>query len=219
MTDQALVSQFHDQLKATVKKHALNDLDEPILESLSRHFELLKKWNKTHNLIAVEDTRSLIEEHYVDCLLALSLVLPRVQTDRLIHDLGSGNGFPGLLGAIISKRHRFTLVESLRKKCSFLRTVKTELALSNLVIEQKRVQDLGGISIAISRAAFSDHMISELAASFEPKGRLFLMRTPSKNFSELIAKGPWAVVDQLDYKLDTGAERCVVVLEKNTSST
>ena len=49
-----------------------------------------------------------------NCLQALSL-------PAKIFDIGSGNGFPGLLMAILDPGHEYNLVESDARKCEFLK--------------------------------------------------------------------------------------------------
>lgn len=210
---------FLERLSLHLGNHSSLKLDESTKAMMAVHFELLSKWNKAHNLISVDNLEQLILEHYLDSALALDLVTGILPSKAPIYDLGSGNGFPGLIGAMMWPDREFILVESLRKKCSFLRAARIELALKHVQVEQKRVQELDGIQVAVTRAAFSDHTIDDLAESFVLNGFLALMRTPSAEFLTNIEKGPWGVVDQINYTLDTGAERCVVVLKKKTSST
>jgi len=211
-------SNFRDSLLRHLSAHSelravLNDSSG---DRLVQHYELLSQWNKTHNLIAVTDIESLVSEHYLDCAQALSLWIPQLKGKDTIFDLGAGNGFPGVIGAAMWPEHKFTLVESLRKKCSFLRAARVACKLQNLQVEQTRVQNLKEIKVAISRAAFSNEFIDDLADSFSSGGILALMRVPSEEFLSNRTKVQWMVVDQLNYTLDTGAERCVVILEKRT---
>lgn len=209
---------FRERLERSLNNHLnLNVLmNDQCLDRLVQHFELLGQWNKTHNLIAVSEMSDLVAEHYLDCAIALSLWVPQTAEGSTIFDLGAGNGFPGVVGASMWSDRSFTLVESLRKKCSFLRAARSTLNLSNLQVEQNRVENLQGLQFAISRAAFSTPLIDELANSFAPEGVLALMRVPSDEFLSSETKGQWMVVDQLDYTLDTGAERCVLILKKRT---
>jgi 16S rRNA (guanine(527)-N(7))-methyltransferase RsmG len=207
---------FRDSLQSSLDHHPnLNVLmDDRCIERFVQHFGLLAQWNQTHNLIAVSELSDLVAEHYIDCAIALSLWVPSVPKHETIFDLGAGNGFPGVIGATMWPDRVFTLVESLRKKCSFLRAARSTLNLHSLQVEQTRVENLQGIRFAITRAAFSTPMIEELANSFAPDGMLALMRVPSDEPLISGTKGQWMVIDQLDYTLDTGAVRCVVVLKK-----
>ena len=80
--------------------------------------DLLLRWNTTLNLIAARDADVLWERHIADSLQLVKLIPEGVE--RAV-DLGTGGGFPGLVLAIATGI-RFDLIESDRRKASFLRT-------------------------------------------------------------------------------------------------
>jgi 16S rRNA (guanine527-N7)-methyltransferase len=90
---------------------------------------LLLRWNATLNLIAARDAATLWDRHIADSLQLVPL-MPR-DTPRAI-DLGSGGGFPGLVLAIATGVP-FDLIESDRRKASFLRTAILETGASATV--------------------------------------------------------------------------------------
>jgi 16S rRNA (guanine527-N7)-methyltransferase len=55
-------------------------------------------------------------------------------------DFGSGGGLPGIPLAIINPDKKFVLIDSNGKKTRFLFQVKTELALSNVSVENCRIE-------------------------------------------------------------------------------
>ncbi|PPQ29975.1 16S rRNA (guanine(527)-N(7))-methyltransferase RsmG [Rhodopila globiformis] len=83
---------------------------------------LLRRWNSTLNLIAPRDVDVLWERHIADSLQLVPLMPPGVARGI---DLGSGGGFPGLVLAIATGVP-FDLIESDRRKASFLRTAVLE---------------------------------------------------------------------------------------------
>lgn len=95
------------------------------LECLRIHADLVRKWQRSINLISPSTLESLWERHISDSVqLSRLAVKPRVWVD-----LGSGAGFPGLVTAIILKEHGdgwVHLVESNHKKAAFLRTAILE---------------------------------------------------------------------------------------------
>jgi 16S rRNA (guanine527-N7)-methyltransferase len=93
-------------------------------ERLERFAALLLRWNATLNLIAPADAPVLWPRHIADSL-QLVPILPE-GLERAI-DLGSGGGFPGLVLAIATGVH-FDLIESDRRKASFLRSAVLETA-------------------------------------------------------------------------------------------
>jgi len=106
---------------------------------LAEYLRLLKRWNRVHNLTAITDTGEMIERH-----LAESLALRSFLRGQRSADVGSGAGLPGIPLAIVEAEMSFTLIESRAKRASFLSHVKGELALSNVIVEHGRVEDLRG---------------------------------------------------------------------------
>jgi 16S rRNA (guanine527-N7)-methyltransferase len=84
--------------------------------------DLLLRWNASLNLIASRDTGMIRERHIADSLQLVPLMPAGVARGI---DLGSGAGFPGLVLAIATGVP-FDLIESDRRKASFLRTAVLE---------------------------------------------------------------------------------------------
>jgi 16S rRNA (guanine527-N7)-methyltransferase len=96
---------------------------------LERYAALLTKWNAVQNLVSRETlSRELWPRHVMDSLRTMSWVRA---ADATVLDLGSGGGLPAIPMAIASRgiERRFTLLEPIGKKASFLRTVARELDL------------------------------------------------------------------------------------------
>jgi 16S rRNA (guanine527-N7)-methyltransferase len=93
-------------------------------ERLRQFGDLLLRWNTTLNLIGTRDAGVVWERHIVDSLQLVPL-MPAGVTRAI--DLGTGGGFPGLVLAIATGVP-FDLIESDRRKASFLRTAVLETA-------------------------------------------------------------------------------------------
>jgi len=213
MDDEKKIRVFREQWRLHLSSRL--QVSEAAQDLIERHFRLLIKWNRVHNLTSVDEVESLVSEHYIDCLWALSVWQAGTKIETPIYDLGSGNGFPGVIGAILFPEYKFVLIESSRKKCSFLRMVSADLSLLNLSILQKRVEELSELEIAITRAAFSEPKINELADAFKQNGSLALMTVPSFPSERWnLSESPWSISSRSAYFLPSGAERCVVVLRK-----
>jgi len=89
---------------------------------LRRFVDLLLRWNATLNLIGARDANVVWDRHIEDSLQLVPLMPPGIT--RAI-DLGTGGGFPGLVLAIATGV-AFDLIESDRRKASFLRTAILE---------------------------------------------------------------------------------------------
>lgn len=133
-------------------------LTETQTQHLLAYIEALEKWNKTYNLTAVRDSETMLKRHVLDALSVVKLV--RQQQPATLADIGTGAGIPGVILAIMLPELQVFLVESIGKKCRFLRHVINVLAIKSRVhVVQQRVEDwqpqatLGtSMSVVICRA-------------------------------------------------------------------
>jgi 16S rRNA (guanine527-N7)-methyltransferase len=80
-----------------------------------------------------------VEAHVADSLAGLRVL--DVREARSIADVGAGAGFPGLVLAVALPQARMRLVESVGKKCDFLRRAVTAALLTNLEVVHARAED------------------------------------------------------------------------------
>ena len=142
-----------EQIRAGVAAMEL-ELPDSAVEKLARYLDLIAKWNRVHNLTAVRETDQMVVLHLLDSLS----VLPHLAQARTVLDVGTGAGLPGIPVAIARPDLAVTLLDSSHKKCTFLRQVKTELALDNAEVACERVEEwkpAQRFDAVISRA-FSD---------------------------------------------------------------
>ncbi|MDM7267304.1 MAG: 16S rRNA (guanine(527)-N(7))-methyltransferase RsmG [Aquificaceae bacterium] len=107
------------------------------MKSFDVYLKELKRWNKVHNLTAIEEDEDIVIRHFLDSVsVSLCLEEKGVKVDGLsLCDVGSGAGFPGVPLKIYYKdRIELTLIESVAKKCAFLEYIKVKLGLSYRVI-------------------------------------------------------------------------------------
>lgn len=104
-------------------------------DKFEHYASMLREWSTRMNLVAPSTLDDIETRHFADSAQLVD-VLPR---DKNIIDLGSGAGFPGVVLAILG--WNVVCIESIGKKVAFLRAVKDELGLNNLVIYHGRVED------------------------------------------------------------------------------
>jgi 16S rRNA (guanine527-N7)-methyltransferase len=117
---------------------ALFPLPPETEQRLQIYADLLAKWQRTINLVAVSTLPNLWMRHFADSLQ----VQAAAPDARLWVDLGSGAGFPGLVTAIRlagDPHAKIHLIESDRRKCAFLREVSRETA-APIVIHPGRIE-------------------------------------------------------------------------------
>jgi 16S rRNA (guanine527-N7)-methyltransferase len=95
---------------------------------------------------------------------------------RRIADLGSGAGLPGLVLAAALPRARIDLIESLERKCAFLRDAIARMELANAAVVCERSEDWASGSgreaydVVTARAVGSLATLAELASPLLTQG-------------------------------------------------
>ena len=144
---------------------------------LEQYCGLLRKWNKTFNLISTPDLAQLQSRHLLD-----SLAIAPFLEGKTVLDVGTGAGLPGIPLAIADPSRQFVLMDSNGKKTRFLFQVKLALALDNVEIENCRVehyQSQRQIDIVTCRAfapipdiiRLTEHLFSPGTVLLAMKGR------------------------------------------------
>ena len=127
-------------LEELLTASSLNLTEKQIIKA-DVYIDQILKWNKTRNLVSRNLTKNDLAEHFLDCAALQKLL----KTGSVI-DLGSGPGFPGICLAIIDPKRKITLVDSNRKKTTFLTHVKNELELNSVIVRNERVEHINRIN-------------------------------------------------------------------------
>lgn len=186
----------------------------------SYHAELLK-FNVRVNLISKNTEREADEQHFADSLLAIEIMRKQPLRKR-IFDIGSGNGFPGLILAILEPKIELVLVESDARKSEFLKHVISTLKLKNATVMNARFESLKSqeIEVALSRG-FASIAKTLLMCNkvFESGARFFHLK--GNNWSSEIAELPSQLISVWqpellgEYTLPVSqARRAIVVTQK-----
>lgn len=159
-------------------QHLGVNLSELQLAQFDVYQQELLKWNAKTNLISEKTAGDIETKHFLDSLTALHFI-PR-NGARLV-DIGTGAGFPGLPLKIAAPELELYLLESNRKKMSFLKYIARTHNLSATFFLHDRVENLikdnkweGFFNIVISRAAFKLPELMPSAAFFLAKGGKFI---------------------------------------------
>lgn len=165
-------TQLFSQLReATVKACAKMGvpLQDERFEALYSYVEELSRWNKAYNLVG---RKMGIEGMIGLCVDALSPLGIKGLFDegKEVLDIGSGAGMPGVPLYIVAGPFKLTLVESQRKKITFLRHIRRKLGLTNISIYPGRLEAmcreedfLNNYETALARAVADPARIIKLA--------------------------------------------------------
>ena len=114
-------------------------LNEKQIENLIKYLDLLIETNKVMNLTAIREEEAILEKHFIDSLLLTKLIK---DDEKNIIDIGTGAGFPGLILSIVYPNKNFLLVDSVKKKISFINTVIEKIGLKNVKTSTERAEEL-----------------------------------------------------------------------------
>lgn len=123
--------------KEGLKKINVNYSEEKIAKILE-FLKLLQDYNSHTNITAIRNEKDIIEKHFLDSLLLQNLLKDE---DKKLIDIGTGAGFPGMVLAIFNPDKTFTLLDSIKKKTTFLELVKEKLALDNVEVINGRAEE------------------------------------------------------------------------------
>ncbi len=153
------------------------------IADLELFLQEMGRWNRVHNLTAIEGEKDSIRLHLIDSIAVLP-VLRQFLTgpSPKIADLGSGGGLPAIPIAIVQPEWQLSLIEAIRKKTAFLQHVRGKLKLKNIEVLCERVEDAavqqpGQFDAVISRAFTNLARFLDLSLPFlKPDGLVFAMK-------------------------------------------
>jgi 16S rRNA (guanine527-N7)-methyltransferase len=144
------------------------------------HRELLI-WNKKINLVSVKSDIDIPIKHFLDSLTLVPFIKNK---SGQVLDIGSGAGFPAIPLKIVLNSLKISLLESTRKKTSFLKHIIRSLNLNDTVVIHNRAEYLmedesyrGLFNLVTSRAALKLPQLLRIGAYFlASKGILIAMK-------------------------------------------
>ena len=114
-------------------------LSQAAREQLEKVLELLVE--ERASVSSVVDERAW-QVHVVDSLTGLEV--PELREAGRIADVGAGAGFPGLALAVALPEAQVDLIESVGRKCEFMRRTIEAARISNATVLNSRSEDLAG---------------------------------------------------------------------------
>jgi len=149
-------------------------LDSAAREKLETVLALLAE--ERASVSSVVDERAW-RVHVVDSLTGLEVA--EVGAAKRIADVGAGAGFPGLALAVALPQARVDLIESVGRKCEFMRRAIEAAEIANATVRNTRSEDWAAsegrdaYDVVTARAVGRLSTLAELASPLlEPKGVL-----------------------------------------------
>ena len=124
------MADYQQDLKETFSHYGFPLTSHQIAQFNLYRTELLR-WNEHINLTAITDNDEIVHKHFLDSLSVLEHI--SMKNGDSVIDIGTGAGFPGIVLKIYMPDIELTLVESSKKKISFLKFLVPQLNLHQRV--------------------------------------------------------------------------------------
>lgn len=183
-----------------------------------RLYKLILQGNRQLNLTRITESVEFWEKHLWDSLRGIAPFLQEKDEGQTLSafkviDIGTGAGFPGIPVAIALPDSTITLLDSTRKKITFLNTLLTQLSIHNAntvtgraEIASKQLQHQQAYDLALIRAVGSADVCAEYALPYLKQGGL-----------AVLYRGNWTVAETAS--LQSTVERLGGVIEANEAFT
>ena len=202
-----------DHLAHTARVLSGRPIDAKARGQFSQYLDLLLLWNRAQNLTGFESAPEIVRGLFEDSLLFLPLLPDR---PLRVVDIGAGAGIPGMPLRIIDEGIQVTLIESRRKRVSFLKAVRRELGLEeSVVIEEGRAEALvsavvrrdGEFDVALARAVGNLEQVLPTALQYLKPGGVFIVSAPPPARLAGLdpqSHGVWRILDYPDLAVKRG---------------
>lgn len=202
------------------------NLDDSFADNLLTFSEFFLETAKTLNLTAIKQPHDVMIKHYYDSLYLLKTGL--VPENASMIDIGCGGGFPSMPLKIARPDCSFLLLDSLKKRLTFLDNAINLLSLQNISTLHSRAEEASrkapyrdSFDIAVSRAVAPLDLLCELCMPFVKVGGIFVAYKAKGTSEEILAAKPAVsklsgeISDIIDYELpENMGTRTLVIIKK-----
>ena len=182
---------------------------------LLKYQQILLEWQKKVNLISNSTVKDIWKRHILDSA-QLYFLIP--SGAKVLLDVGSGAGFPGMVLAILNKvlkgpLQKVILVESDLKKSLFLREVARQLDVEVQVICQ-RMENVEIIPDVITARAVASVQELLVLVDKNVSRETFLLFLKGKNVDKELQNVPKCYMIQKKSSL-VEADSCILMIRKD----
>lgn len=186
----------------------MNDVSRET-RALADYAAMLRKWNPAINLVSPATLDEIETRHIADSRRLVDIAAPARGNWA---DLGSGGGFPGMVVAICRPDLQVTLIESDRRKASFLRSVIREAGLKNAGVMAERIESADPLNVAnVSARALASlpQLMSYVQRHLGPDGKAWLMKGRNWQSEVAAARDIWSF-DLIAHPSSTDSEAAIL---------
>lgn len=149
------------------------------VEHFQKYYALLLEWNQKMNLTAITEESEVVIKHLLD---SLSVVKSgKIKWEEKIIDVGTGAGFPSIPLKIVFPKLKATLLDSSKKRITFLEEVINKLGINGIELIHGRAEDIGKdikyreqFDLSVARAVAPLNVLLEYTLPFVQVGGYFI---------------------------------------------
>src|SRR2546425_5737253 len=147
---------------------------------LERFLDLLSLWNRRVHLTGERDPEALLRKHVVDSLAPVA----HLPAAGLVVDVGTGAGFPGLVLGCARPDLELRLIESRRRRASFLGEAIRTIPVARARVLEGRAEAIADAEViaraevVVARGIRVDACLRLAARLVAPGGVVIAMQTP-----------------------------------------
>lgn len=158
------------------------------LQKLKDFMQILLEWNQKINLVSKNAEKELETRHLLDSLQLIDYIRDDA---KLLVDVGSGSGFPGIVLAIACQEKfpalKIVLIESITKKTLYLKDVCLRLCLTNVEVINNRAENVvfKNVDYITARAVASVDKILKCTTGLNSKNTEYVLPKGHSGYAEL----------------------------------
>ncbi|WP_411954354.1 16S rRNA (guanine(527)-N(7))-methyltransferase RsmG [Alkalibacillus sp. S2W] len=173
-------------------------LTETQLQQFRTYYDVLVEWNEKMNLTGITNREDVYLKHFFDSISA-AFYTDFASEPLSICDVGAGAGFPSIPLKIVFPHLQITIVDSLKKRITFLNHLADQLNLYDVAFYHDRAELFGkntkfreSFDLVLARAVARTSVLSELCLPLVRTGGTFMMMKGA-DISEELEQGGMAI--------------------------
>lgn len=177
-------------------------INQQQLNQFEKYYQLLIEENKKKNLTRIVDKKEVYLKHFYDSATIVKVI--DLSQEKILCDLGSGAGFPGIVLKILFPHLEIILIDSLKKRVDFLNLIIKQLDLKKIEAIHTRIEDFSvqnreKFDVVTSRAVAPLNVLLEISIPLVKKDKNFVAM--KSNISQEIITAE-KIIKQLFLKTD-----------------
>ena len=198
--------------------HAVGtQVPSPVLENVLAYLDAMLAENARVNLTAIRDPDDALVLHALDSL-AIAPDLESVDTRRVL-DLGTGNGFPGVVVGLLAAGAKVTLLDRTRRKIAAIERALVAAGISEpratlepLHADAQQLPAIDGFapySCVVCRAVAEPEPVGKLTARLLERGGELLLWVAADTTTPARLGATFDKVDERGYELPASERRAM----------